>query len=1003
MTENVEKVVELSEAQQAAVKAPINRPLLIVAAAGSGKTLVLCHRILHLISQGLSPKEILAVTFTRRAGQDLLSRVRTVAAAVIPDIDKSNTCMEGIRIGTFHSFCLSLLRAFPSHAGLAPNFVIFTPKMQMELLEALVKEWYTEINDNKKLSFALPADDFPQNSTVVQGKFEPSAVHKGMFKAEAYRVLRKIRYLENCTSTGELGLSLESNQMKQIDEELFKYVYSNYQLSLQRVNAIDFNSFIRCTIRLLKRCPQALPFVGMQFQHILVDEFQDTDTSQFELLQLLCVQHQHLTIVGDDDQQIYSWRGANGFQNLFSFPRLFPDAEVVKLEQNFRSTGAIVAAARCVIAKNVKRMPKTIRTSSPTGQKLTVCECRNELCEALAVADFISSMRAQGVPLRQIAIIYRLHRVGLEVQHNLQARGIDCEIKGSGSGIGEDGINFPDANRGAMYDILAVLRLVVNEADDFACKSLFELLCVAPTNNISACIQHLQRAKGISLLHALKLVRSHFLGVSMCEHLCFYDSISKTDVEAFDGIRKLLSLVSNTMRDSQTLPMRDVIYNLLQQIAAYRDRADFETEEMSKGAETSATEGTPSYSQKGHGPGRIYFGGIKCLLKEASHFDSEQRKLEEKSSVMPTFRVQDVRQNSYKDMKAHLRGRELRSQPCLAVTSSNSIHKPQKLAVEKLGEFLNRIAMKLHDNELGESHLELPSGRDAVTARDIVTLSTVHQAKGLEWTCIIFVRANEGILPVINDEIISEDKSPRTACEGATDLLPQHLVELLNYAKGCPVYTTSKTLPSCKKEALLFSSGIPQTEGIEEEITHLMAAGGQQLIPSRFLADIPYGLIKRTVCYESSNFETTTPKFKLLQDETGGFSPAFGTPKQMTFSGQSNLNTCDSLSDPVGLEKNKRKLWQSRSMHHVVKTPNNAFKSTNSRSARRLDSPLSETNAGSQSRKVPNSKREQTPEGCFENVVHLSDDSEFKTPAKIYRKKRRKFVVSSPSLKDNVV
>ncbi|EFJ30654.1 hypothetical protein SELMODRAFT_409192 [Selaginella moellendorffii] len=676
-------MVELTESQVAAVTAPISCPLMILAAAGSGKTLVLCYRILHLIRNGVPAKEILAVT--------------------------------------------------------------------LELLQELVYEWHLMRSNGQKCEGSLK---------------------KQLFRTEAYRMMKQIGQMQRKHDTAALNSAKKGGGM-------LDWVLERYHSHLQNINAIDFNSFTRRTNDVLESFP--------------VDEFQDTDTGQFKLLQALSTRHHHVTVVGDDDQQIYSWRGAAGIQNLESFSSTFGGATVVKLERNFRSTGAIVAAARSVISRNESRMRKSIGTTAPTGKLVAMCECRNVLCEVAAISNFISSSRAEGVKLSEIAVLYRVHRVGVELQHHLQAIGVPCKMKVTGgsddSTVSAKGFSSTGE---ALADILGVLRLILNESDDYACKRLMLLFCPDGRSEVLSCVMQLQQAGSSSLLQSLKTLRSHVLGMSK-------DSLSAPWIqpvveklgvlvkEVIKGAQVLMKIMADTKEELQRLGMKDVVMNLLQQIGPYREEARTASLQISSTANLS---------------GGSDFAGIKALLKEAAAFDGDNAFVMAKTSAQTASKSKNA---SYKDM----RRLQKRDPGQGTVRSSQSDFKDH---TQRLRVFLDQVALKLHEYELGEDNKTLSSPSDCVT------LSTIHQAKGLEWPAIVLARANEGVLPVFDTDMVSD----------AQDIL-------------------------------------------EEEITYLMKDSGQQALPSRFLAEIPRGLVKRIVSYDHqvTNITATTNTIGRKREERG--------------------------------------------------------------------------------------------------------------------------------------
>eukprot|EP00897_Mesotaenium_endlicherianum_P000673 jgi/Mesen1/10606/ME000086S10139 len=427
----------LNAQQMAAVHAPIDKPLLILAAAGSGKTSVLCHRILHLVSHGVPGREILALTFTRKAGQNLQQRLHAAAPSHVPAPGLPN--VGAVRVSTFHSFCLTVLRRFAAQAGLPPGFVIFTPKMQVEAITELLHTWHSRIASGALHPGGQPPQAAPPSGTLT-------AKQKASYRGEALRVLRRIskRQLDtSCEPDGLQGGGDGEGGEEGEEARMMTWLLASYSARLERARAVDFGQFVPRTVRLLRSNPGLLPAGNLCPRHILVDEFQDTDSCQMALLKLLCgPPGRHVSAVGDDDQQIYTWRGASGLQNFAEFENFFRETEVMRLEHNYRSTGAIVASARRLVAANQRRRPKTMRTSAPTGRQLSLIECRTAECEAAAIADVIQELHEQqGVPLCQVAVLYRLQRVGQELRPLLRARGIKCAPSGSGTTTGDGEID----------------------------------------------------------------------------------------------------------------------------------------------------------------------------------------------------------------------------------------------------------------------------------------------------------------------------------------------------------------------------------------------------------------------------------------------------------------------------------------------------------------------------------------------------------------------------------
>ncbi|KAI5080895.1 hypothetical protein GOP47_0004078 [Adiantum capillus-veneris] len=1002
---------ELTEAQQRAIQAQKDQPSLILAAAGSGKTLVLCHRILHFISQGVAAKNILAVTFSRRAGQDLLNRLQCVAAA--QEVSDSNVLLEEIHVSTFHSFCLRILRAFPTQAGLSSDFIVVTPKMQIQILEDLVRAWYEEKHTETE------GRNSKDNSHIIYKTLAEPLKRNG-FHTEAIKLHQQLQKFESSKKSG----SSLGNKKGDLDRhhDLFEWVYERYQSALRSMNGIDFSEFPRLACKVLENCEPAFTATGLQAQYILVDEFQDTDVDQFQLLRLLCRDHKRLTIIGDDDQQIYTWRGAAGFLNLMMFEKLFHGATVTKLEQNFRSTGAIVAAARSVIAKNVNRTPKTIRTLSPTGITLSVCECRNEQCEASAVAKFILSLKEQGILLQEIAVLYRLQHVGLELQDMLQARGIPCGSRGHGENLWRSPRSM-NTMGAVLHDILATLRLVLSESDDFSCKQVMEALCPAfPSSNVFKCAELLQRQEGISLYKALMSARSHFLGLKKHEGLasCGFERLHRADEPVAEGLHLLRQILETAAADLKNIRMKDIVMNLLQQISPFRTRNN----EMSK----SKLDGIfvdKSVSQEYEGR-NLKFSGIKALLKEASKFDMEWENEEQKMCNQGV-----VKSSGYKRLLQDKTARHsLRESYKL---ESKQFGKTISGPMKRLQSFIDHVSLKLHDGELGDCDgCFTPLIKDAGDTcepepMDSVVLSTVHQAKGLEWTAVILVRANEGILPLMDIESPSERVIPQALDSGFHANLNNISVTAGKSVSNADIqdgHTTSSLTDSSVDGDIIVLNDMSNWnvgdrcrdsvwESIEEErrlmyvaltrakrfllVTYVMLQGQHVMRPSRFLADIPKGLMRRTTCYDSNN--EGMDRDASTKDVDGRSSDS-KAPLRASHEGSSGYKI-QSNSVVKGAEISK--ITGQGQLHSHKTVSKEAVDVT--QSLQEIDDLLDGRVAPALCRKpdystskqtvkreikIETSKRFQRPRGRTCQVVDSSsEDSDFETPSKFACKKRK--------------
>lgn len=399
----------LNKEQQDAVKCT-GGPLLIMAGAGSGKTRVLTHRIAFLMSEKqIAPWNILAITFTNKAAREMKDRVKTLVGP--PG--------EEIWISTFHSMCVRILRRDIDRIGINRNFSILDSTDQLSTIKKILKKM-----------------------NVDPKKFDPRAI------------LGSISSLKNELKTPE---DFEKTAAGMYDDMVLK-VYKTYQKQLQKNHALDFDDLIMTTIHLFKRVPEVLESYQRKFQYIHVDEYQDTNRAQYILVKLLAARFKNLCVVGDSDQSIYRWRGAD-IANILSFEKDYPNAMTVMLEQNYRSTQRILAAANHVIGKNMNRKPKNLWTENIEGEKIIYFRAGSEQEEAYFVAGKIKQLVDSGEQnLRDIAILYRTNAQSRVMEEILLKSNLDYTIVG--------GTKFYD--RKEIKDILAYLRLIANPDDDIA-------------------------------------------------------------------------------------------------------------------------------------------------------------------------------------------------------------------------------------------------------------------------------------------------------------------------------------------------------------------------------------------------------------------------------------------------------------------------------------------------------------------------------------------------------
>jgi DNA helicase-2/ATP-dependent DNA helicase PcrA len=392
-------------------------PLMVLAGAGTGKTRVLTHRIAWLVDQGVHPREILAVTFTNKAAGEMRARLTELCG---PDA-------AWMWIGTFHATCARLLRQHAERVGLTREFTIFDDDDQKKIVSQLLKD------------------------ANVSERITPRAV---------------LSRVDRAKNAGQDPAELPARDYV---DDVVRRLYPAYADRLRRENAVDFNDILLKALDLLTDAELG-PRLGARFAHVLVDEFQDTNRVQYRIVRHLSASTRNLAVVGDDDQSIYSWRGAEP-RNLLDFDHDFPDARVVKLERNYRSTSNILACANAVIAKNVDRHVKALWTERDGGEPVLLEECLDERYEAEFVAQGIAGLereerRAHG----DFAVLYRTHAQSRALEEALRSRKLPYKIVG--------GVSF--FQRREVKDMTEYLRLLVNPSADTA----FERVVNVPTRGI---------------------------------------------------------------------------------------------------------------------------------------------------------------------------------------------------------------------------------------------------------------------------------------------------------------------------------------------------------------------------------------------------------------------------------------------------------------------------------------------------------------------------------------
>ena len=474
-------------------------PLLIMAGAGSGKTRVLTHRIAYLLDEkDVSPYNILAITFTNKAAKEMKARVEHLVGEEA----------QVIWMSTFHSMCVRILRRDADRIGIERNFTIIDPTDQKSVIKDVLK---SENIDSKR--------------------FEPR-----MF-------IGAISNLKNELKTPE-DAQKEANDFH---SQMVATVYKGYQRQLSRNEALDFDDLIMTTINLFERVPETLEYYQNKFQYIHVDEYQDTNKAQYTLVKLLANKFKNLCVVGDSDQSIYGWRGAD-IQNILSFEEDYPDAKTIFLEQNYRSTKNILNAANEVIKHNSERKPKGLWTANSGGDKIQYYEAMTERDEAEYVVKEIMKHQRSGKKYSEMAILYRTNAQSRVLEETFMKSNIPYTMVG--------GQKFYD--RKEIKDLLSYLRIIANSNDDISLQRIINV----PKRGIGPSsvekIQTYALQNNISMFDALAEV--DFIGLSKKvtqECISFYE------------------MIQNLIKEQEFLEISEIVDEVLQK-SGYRDMLDRE-------------------------------------------------------------------------------------------------------------------------------------------------------------------------------------------------------------------------------------------------------------------------------------------------------------------------------------------------------------------------------------------------------------------------------------------
>ncbi|MBO5059783.1 MAG: DNA helicase PcrA [Clostridia bacterium] len=463
-------------------------PVLILAGAGSGKTTVLVNRIAYIIeTKNVRPYNIMAITFTNKAANEMKERVSRVIGELSRDM----------WLCTFHSACVRILRSHIQLLGFNPDFVIYDTADTKTVL----KECYKELDIDEK-NYPLRA------AASVISKAKDNLQTAEMFKAVNQGDFRMTKYGE---------------------------IYELYQKKLKSNNAVDFDDILFLAVTVLSNNPEVLEKYQDRFQYIMVDEYQDTNNAQYMLISMLAAKHENICVVGDDDQSIYKFRGAN-IQNILNFEDTFSNTAVIKLEQNYRSTTTILDAANAVIHNNKERKSKSLWTSNGVGDKIKVHIGYNERDEALYIANEIEKLHAAGTRFSDIAILYRTNAQSRVIEDLLLRSAIPYKVVG--------GLRFYD--RKEIKDIVAYLRLIHNPNDDLSFQRI---------------INEPKRSIGKTTLEKISAIAQDFdiSAFEVARYANQYNDLSRSAIKLVEFCEMILSL----QKSEKTMPLKEFVEKVM--------------------------------------------------------------------------------------------------------------------------------------------------------------------------------------------------------------------------------------------------------------------------------------------------------------------------------------------------------------------------------------------------------------------------------------------------------
>jgi DNA helicase-2/ATP-dependent DNA helicase PcrA len=713
---------KLNPQQREAVEA-VEGPLLILAGAGSGKTRVITYRIVHLIeNKDVEPDSILAVTFTNKASAEMAERVGSMLGG--------RTLRKPL-IATFHSFCVRVLRRDIEElkigdAGYKKDFAIYDESDQQSVVKGVMRR--------------LGLDD---------KQLKPSAVLSRISWAKNHMLDPQELYLQSADPI----------------TEKIAHIFEEYRKELRKSNALDFDDLLLETVRLLKSSAATRERYQRRYQYMLIDEYQDTNRPQYELIKLLAGPQHNVCVVGDEDQSIYSWRGAD-IRNILEFEKDFPEARIIRLEQNYRSTQAILEAASAVVSNNLKRKGKTLWTARQGGNKIGYYEAPDGENESLFAADYISrylkKMKEEGAEDVRVAVLYRLNSQSRLIEEAMRRYQLQYQVVG--------GFSFYE--RAEIKDMISYLKLINNPQDSIALLRVIN----TPTRGIGkSTIETLERLSletGMSLWSAItEAIDRRLLPPRACAALkSFKELIEDARAMLLGTFAERVAETASTHEirvaqpPSAVLDDADVSFepaqlgeNISFDFGANEEPEQIAETEIEGDAEASGASADSEAVEGFRSPGGP--ASIPEILKFLIDRTGYIKQLEEEATPDSLARIDNLRELVNAAMDSRDRG-------------------------ETLAEFLD--------------HAALVSDVDTYDPRGTVTLMTLHSAKGLEFGLVFLVGMEEGLFPhsrAFNDPDQMEEER-RLCYVGMTRAMDHLVLSNARYRRRYGTDMPDATVPS---------------------------------------------------------------------------------------------------------------------------------------------------------------------------------------------------------------